>query len=292
MGTLMRTASLTALSSLLALQVQAQQLPAGCDNQLNPRAGGDDDSYKVRGGASGWCEGKYKRSVGNRILTVDALTLAADPIVAKVLKKTDSLSVQWMAPPGAVVHLTGRQVTDDSRPDYKLDAEVKTGANGVGKWSWPTALLRKFGMWPVATLGPDDDLKPIYVSVQGAAHLPGAQEGDSMFIPIRVSHPSDTSANRSRIEIVMHTAQQVKLDGLKLQRRFSADSVAEVKMAPGCPAPRNSRIPGNPVRVMVCMPPGAERGVYVLTVGAGTTATSLSLYHATTPVTRGGASGP
>lgn len=261
---------------------RGQSLPAGCNAGLAAAKARTADDYKVRGAKTQWCEGIYTRKVGNRRLALDGMTVPASPVDAKSLKKLDSLVVQWVAPPGTVVHVAAHQVVDPSKPDYQLDAQLATPANGVGRWAWPTTLLQRFGLWPLSTLNAGGGAERVTLAVAGSALLPSGRPTDSMYIPVRIASPADTAVDRSHLEMLMIADERVELRKITLSRWLSESSTKEIAMADKCLQPNNPKIGNAPVRIRVCMPANAEPGIYLLTIGSAQP-TSVRFYWAPGP---------
>ena len=259
---------------------RAQNLPTGCNPKLatSPAKGSKDDAYKARGGKAKWCEGFYQQEVGNAQMRLEALTIAAAPLDTGAMHGIDSLIVEWAAPAGTAVHLFARQASDPMRPYYQLDADVLTDAAGTGRWSWPASLLRKYDMWPLSTRK-RGAIRPAAVSLQALGHLASDKPADSVYIPVRVRSASDSSRDRSRFLIALSAPERVDVQGIKLARLLGAEATSGVAMASGCPSPEGGRVGGDLVRITVCMPPDADAGLYLLTVGA-VRSKSVRFYYA------------
>lgn len=251
-----------------AARAGAQALPAGCNakiaNATRPNA---DEPYKARGAAARWCEGFFSEQIGNSQLRLQSFTTRVSPLDTAFTKRGDSLIVEWRAPSATVVRLSARQASDPNRPYYQLDAEATTGADGTGRWSWPTALLRRYDMWPVTSFSPRGAAMPARVSVQAAASLRNAGTMDSIYIPVRIVQPKETAAPSMQLDVTMIAPERVELKYIVLTRLLEREATTRVAMAPRCPAPQGGEIGGALVRITVCMPAHAVTGTYLLTVG-------------------------
>ncbi|HYV98064.1 MAG TPA: hypothetical protein VE967_11460 [Gemmatimonadaceae bacterium] len=247
----------------------AQQLPAGCDPQLaKAKRTGDATSYGVRGVKSKWCEGVFSQEVGNAELRLEAFTERLKPVAASVVTNLDTLIVEWNAPPQSVVHITARQGNGIVSSYYQMDVQDTTDANGRGTWKWPLTVLRAVEMYPISISTPRNGVRDPDISVQAAAHLPGTPASDSVYVPVRIVPAAGSVPASSTFEVAMTMRERVAGGKVDLRRVESDGATPAVAMLPDCPAPVGGITGGDIITVTICMPPGAQAGVYRMTVGA------------------------
>jgi hypothetical protein len=260
--------NLLALAAVLASGSVAAQppLPPGCNAKLAKDAKKVSvDGYGARGQ---FCEGVFKQEVANVEFRLDAFTEPAAPVDARTLGRLDTLSVEWNAPPGMKVHILARQFTDPLADFYQMDAEAVTGPNGSGSWSWPTGIMRKANMWPVAVTDARGGDRAPKVSVQASGHVPGDPPSDSVYIPVRIVPKTGAPTARTRFQVSMTAKEKVTVRRPTLVRLESDGSAKPVTMETGCDAIKGGAVGGDPVTITICMPAGAASGWYLLAIGA------------------------
>lgn len=275
-----RTASAATAFAFVALTLAgslgAQQLPPGCDAKLAPKDGrpATKNAYAPRGTATKWCEGVFSQEVGNTQLLLDAFTQRYAPMNAAVVQTLDSLTVEWNAPAGSVVHIVARQSRSPTMPFYQLDAEATTGRDGRGSWKWPMEVLRSVGMWPVYTAGAGGSgMKAPLVSVQASTRL--APDTANVYVPVRIVSRAAPAATNGWFQISMSAREGVNNLEQTVDRLNADGTKTEIKMRPECQGPRGGTVGGQLVTAWVCMPASATAGTYLLTVNAKSGGTAI-----------------